>query len=83
MLEVSQIDQVAGRITQHHPARSRITFDAPRQIDIVGAQVLDRRVEIIDGNRDDRKAGRSRIERRKRPALLAPHATVFDGAVHV
>ncbi len=80
---MSEFDQVAGEITQHHPARSRIFVDAPRQIDVAGAQVLDHRVEIVDGNRDDRKAGRSRIERRKRPALLAPHATVFDGAVHV
>ena len=68
-LELRQLDQVAGRIVEHDPARSAIFLDAPRQIDLMGAQAFDGCVEIIHRKGDDRKASRNRIERRKRSAF--------------
>ena len=68
-IELRQLNQVAGRIVEHDPARIGVFFDAPRQIDVMGAQSFDGRIEIIDGKGDDRETGRDRIERRKRSGL--------------
>jgi hypothetical protein len=57
VLEVRQFDQVARRIMEHDPAGIGVFFDTPRQIDVMVAQVIDRRVEIIGGEGHDREAG--------------------------
>ncbi len=69
VLELCQLDQVAGRIVEHDPARSAIFLDAPRQADLMRAQAFDGGIEIVDGEGDDRESGWNRIERRERPAL--------------
>ena len=68
-VELDQLDQVAGRIVEHDPARMLIALDAPGQIDAMGAQSGHGRVQAVDGKGHQRESRWIRVLSGAGPSL--------------
>jgi hypothetical protein len=54
--ELNQLNQVACRIMEHHPARAPFVLNAPRQLNAMSREALHCNIQVSYGQRKKRKA---------------------------
>jgi hypothetical protein len=57
LVELDELDQVAGWVPKLHPARVVTHFDTPRQLNPVSFQVFNRSLQILNSKGNQREMG--------------------------